>query len=273
MPEHHASYTDVLSKFLDYTSSFSSSQEDAAQSKLSHTIGTVNTAVDIALNHSLDFNDIAECAFIALFHDIGRFPQWEIYHTYVDSRSEQHADIGIRVLFEDGLIQKFLPNITPQQPSYQEIFTAVKFHSSRYVDYSAMSPRERLFTQLIRDADKLDNCRSRLSTPMDVIMHKIGLSIEDMPSSIISQIVFDTFMNSETVNLSDCKTPADFFLAGMAIFFDLVFPYSFSVISDNNWVSTSFDRFCVSDPHHFRDEHTLDQLKQAESLLTKFTTS
>ena len=42
---------------------------------------------------------------IGLLHDIGRFEQVRLYHTFNDGKSVNHAEIGVKILFEDGLIR------------------------------------------------------------------------------------------------------------------------------------------------------------------------
>ena len=45
----------------------------------------------------------------ALFHDIGRFPQWKHYSTFVDSVSEDHALLGLEVLSRHKGFEADLP--------------------------------------------------------------------------------------------------------------------------------------------------------------------
>ena len=54
------------------------------------------------------FEDENLAKLIALLHDIGRFEQIRLYHTFSDKDSINHAEFGAKLLFEDGLIRKFV---------------------------------------------------------------------------------------------------------------------------------------------------------------------
>lgn len=56
----------------------------------------------------LSQEDIELAELIGLLHDIGRFEQVRLYHTFVDKDSINHGEYGAKILFEDGLIRKFI---------------------------------------------------------------------------------------------------------------------------------------------------------------------
>ena len=41
----------------------------------------------------------------ALLHDIGRFEQYRRYRTFADSRSENHASLGVKIIKQENLLQ------------------------------------------------------------------------------------------------------------------------------------------------------------------------
>jgi putative nucleotidyltransferase with HDIG domain len=43
---------------------------------------------------------------IGLFHDVGRFRQYETYKTFDDSISVNHATLGAKVLLENNVLQR-----------------------------------------------------------------------------------------------------------------------------------------------------------------------
>lgn len=57
-----------------------------------------------ALNLSEQDKKIA--LIIGLYHDIGRFEQDKLYDTYNDIKKFDHADYGVKVLFEQNLIKQ-----------------------------------------------------------------------------------------------------------------------------------------------------------------------
>ena len=54
---------------------------------------------------SKEDQDLAEL--IGLLHDIGRFEQVRLYHTFSDKISIDHGQKGVEVLFADKWIRKF----------------------------------------------------------------------------------------------------------------------------------------------------------------------
>ena len=76
--------------------------------KIKHSYRVIDVAEDIAKSLKLTEEDITLAKLIALLHDIGRFEQIRIYNTFSDKDSIDHADFGVKVLFEDNLIRNFI---------------------------------------------------------------------------------------------------------------------------------------------------------------------
>lgn len=88
---------------------------------------------------------------IGLLHDIGRFEQIKNYNSYDDSNNMDHADYGVFLLFEKGLIKDFWKN----EKDYELIRFAIENHNKLTIP---IIDDERImkFAKLIRDVDKLD---------------------------------------------------------------------------------------------------------------------
>ena len=86
---------------------------------------------------------------IALFHDIGRFEQYARYNTFLDSRSLNHAEFGVKILREKGVLNSL------DASSRELILKAISNHNRatlpRHEDKACL-----FFSRLLRDADKLD---------------------------------------------------------------------------------------------------------------------
>ena len=83
-------------------------QDGSIQLKIRHTYEVVKKSEYIAKELELDKENIELAKVIALLHDIGRFEQIRIYHTFIDKKSINHGELGAKVLFEEGLIRKFI---------------------------------------------------------------------------------------------------------------------------------------------------------------------
>jgi putative nucleotidyltransferase with HDIG domain len=144
---------DKLEKwFDDYVAGFYG--EDAyvnANLKLKedHSKRTCNEMRYLAEELSLSDNQRRVAELIALFHDIGRFRQFVKYRTYNDARSEDHCLLSLKVLRET----KVLEEIVKEEKLLIE--RAIEYHGQRQLP-SDLDGECLLFSQLIRDADKLD---------------------------------------------------------------------------------------------------------------------
>jgi len=86
-----------------------------------------------------------------MLHDIGRFEQMKRYHTFVDSKSKYHGDIGVEILLENNLIDNFCKNDLEKNI----VLKTCKYHGTLEVA-DDLSDKERLIVNIVRDSDKLD---------------------------------------------------------------------------------------------------------------------
>ncbi len=91
--------------------------------------------------------EIAFC--IALLHDVGRFPQFAKYKTYHDRKSVPHAQLSLTAINDNNVLAGFSPT------EQHLITTAIAHHSDRDLPAN-LDKNELLYSQLIRDADKID---------------------------------------------------------------------------------------------------------------------
>ncbi len=76
----------------------------------------------IAEDLNLTSEEAVLAQLIALLHDIGRFEQLRIYNTFRDIDSIDHAELGIKILFKDGIIRNFI-----KETKYDDIiYKAIK---------------------------------------------------------------------------------------------------------------------------------------------------
>jgi len=90
---------------------------------------------------------IAEAA--ALFHDLGRFKQFVKYRTYNDTKSVNHCQLSLKILWERNM----LAGVEEQEKEIIE--KAIEYHGCKELP-SDLDGECLLFSKLLRDADKLD---------------------------------------------------------------------------------------------------------------------
>ena len=223
--------------FNNYVNSFNSDDEVLQQNidiKKVHTYNVCKAIIDIGKSINLKPNDLYLAETIALFHDIGRFEQYARYRTFVDSKSENHAILGINVLRE----KEVLKNLKDSTADF--ILRCILYHNKLELPKNE-SEKCLLFTKLIRDADKSDIFRvvteyyTRTTTEKNPA---IELDLPDSPE--ISGKVYNDLMSEKIVKLEDLKTLNDFKLLQIGWIFDINFIHTFKIIDDNKYLEIIF---------------------------------
>ena len=80
--------------------------------KIEHTYRVMEASKNVAVSLGLDQDEIDLASLIGLLHDIGRFEQLKRYNCFIDSKTIDHALLGVQILFDDNLISKFDIEIT-----------------------------------------------------------------------------------------------------------------------------------------------------------------
>ena len=155
---------------------------------------------------------------IGMLHDIGRFEQIRVVHGYDDHKGLDHGDYGAKMLFEEGLIRDF----TDWTDADGVIRKAVRWHN-KYELPEGLNEDERLYCQIVRDADKLDNFRGFLENDFFSFHEHTP---EEVQGSEISDEIVDCFRRGDTIPFRLIRSAADFFLIPYALYLGLVYPAS-----------------------------------------------
>ena len=75
--------------------------------KIDHIKRVAVISRELAQNLNLNEEQVNLAELIGLFHDIGRFKQAELYNTFNDRISINHAELSVKVLFDENLIENF----------------------------------------------------------------------------------------------------------------------------------------------------------------------
>jgi putative nucleotidyltransferase with HDIG domain len=195
--------------------------------KHNHTYRTCEISEKIcdSLNLSVEQKYIAYL--IALLHDIGRFYQDKMFNTFDDLTSFDHGDYGANILFEDGLIRKFVDD-----DKYNNIIKLSIRNHNKFKIEDGLNDEELLQSKIIRDADKIDiiynvSCLNEIDRYGD--------------ESEISEKLKNDFKNLY-VDSRDIKTNSDKVLAFIGFVYDLNFDYSFKYLKEKNYINMYYDR-------------------------------
>lgn len=136
----------------DYMKSFYCDDQDimfGIQMKEKHTGYVTAHAKALAEHLQLPEHDVQLAELMGLMHDVGRFRQWQLYQTFVDANSEDHADLGVKTIVDLPFYQLL------EEDDQELLLFAIKNHNKKEIA-PAPSKLHLLFAKLLRDADKLD---------------------------------------------------------------------------------------------------------------------
>ncbi len=219
--------------FSDYCKSFYSSNiEDQKNISLKehHTYRVRENIVEIANRLSLDSHQTILSEAIALFHDIGRFSQYEQYKTFRDSVSANHGVLGAETLLKENVLRDLPEN------EQELIIKAVKFHNAFSIPKKG-NKNIIFFIKLIRDADKLDIWRVFIEfyeSPVENRASAVSLELPDIPE--YSKDALSLLNKKQIVPLSRIKTLNDFKLLQLSWLYDLNFKPSFQLFLERDYL-------------------------------------
>ncbi len=204
---------DYYKKFLDYCNKYPYKE---CKYKIDHSVRVSSFALKIAddLNYDDDLKDTVYLS--SLLHDIGRFEQFHRYKTFVDSKSKYHGDIGVEVLINDNLIDKF----TDDSFKKKSCLLTCKYHGTldKLEDNKYYN-----IVKIVRDSDKIDILNNAL-------LGNIELDIGD---DFISSKAIESFNKHELLNLKNKKTKADRFVVWVCFIFDFNYKYTYKYLKES----------------------------------------
>ncbi len=224
--------------FDDYTNRFLCDDEYVNANlklKQDHTKRTCQEIVFLAQELALDDNQTRIAELIALFHDVGRFPQFAKYHTYHDPRSVNHCELGVEVLRTEGILDSL------RDEEKQWVQTAVRYHGCKTLP-SELNGLTLLFGKLIRDADKIDIFRVVLNAyrQYEQDPDNFLLEIELPDESGYTPEVLEAVLNEQLVDYSKLRTLTDGKLCQLGWMYDLNFTASLKRIDQCGFLNELF---------------------------------
>jgi len=236
--------TELKEWFTHYVQTFKYGDRELKQNtilKEEHTLKVCHEMITLAEQLGLNTNERRLAEIIALFHDIGRFEQFARYNTFIDKQSENHAELGVKILKNYGVLNKF-----------EDSIESLIFRTIRYHNRAILPPDETetclFFSKLLRDADKLDIWR----VVTDYYHRRDGkrngaieLDLPDTPG--ISDEVYEDLMNKKIVNIHHMKNLNDFKLLQVGWVFDLNFAATYRAVRSRGYLEKIREVLPVSD--------------------------
>ncbi len=200
------------------------------QLKECHTHRVCNEMRQLAAALKMNETDTLLAETIALFHDVGRFPQFKQYRTYKDTISENHCLLALKVLGE----HRMLANLDDGERAVVE--KAVELHGEK--ELPKLDDRTSHFAKMIRDADKIDifellvkNYRILAEEP-----EKFKWEVEFPDTPECNREIIDAVLNNQRIGYEKLKTVNDAKLLQLGWVFDVYFDYSLKQIYDRGYL-------------------------------------
>lgn len=225
--------------------------------KIIHTDGVVRYMTEICRRMGMPEEERRLAELIALLHDIGRFEQLKQYDSF-ERDTMDHAAYGVRLLFgEQQMIRRFV-----MEDTWDDI---IREAIARHSDFSGYDPaltrRQLLHVQLIRDADKLDNCRVKLEEPIEVLL---GCTAEEVGRQDISPEVWKECQARTSVHLEKRKTKMDYWVSYVAYFFDIAYKETVDIIREERYVERVIGRIPYENPE------TAQKMKELRGIVESY---
>lgn len=171
----------------------------------------------------------------ALFHDMGRFPQYVRWGTFNDRVSDDHGRQGVRAIRRAGVVRELPDRLR------KVVLGAVVLHNRRYLP--AGLPADVDFAvRVVRDADKLDIYPVMLShlEPGGIDNPVVTLGLKD-DAEAVSPKIMEQVSGRGLCNYDDMRYVNDFKLLILSWVYDLNFAHSREQVVGRGYLDRLFD--------------------------------
>lgn len=216
--------------FLLFYTGWNKGQAGKVELKRQHCLRVSELSGKIAGSLRLELEEVALARIIGLLHDLGRFPQLLKFNTYDDTISGDHAAMAIDEMEHASLLQGI-------DPEYAHLIRVAVYQHNKQELPENLSQRERLFCNILRDADKLDNL-DEITSDFSFASKSDQLAQHwNLPRGKgISEGVATAVKSGRTVTWEDLRTFDDFKVMQLSWVYGLNFKASFRILANGRYV-------------------------------------
>ena len=247
----------VINAFAEYVRNYDPSDEKI-KLKIDHTYRVAGLCQRIAESLGLSEPDVDIAWLLGMLHDIGRFEQIRRFGTFNDVQSVDHAEFGADLLFKEGLIRKFAEGYYEEcelarsgDEEAEQIIKNNEHHNkdtgllelairqhNKYRIKEDLTERQRMFCDILRDADKVDIFKVNADIPMEIIY---DVTTEELKNGVITKEVLESFYKKETVLKSVRRSAVDHIVGHISLLFELVYKESYRQAKEQGYVYKLLD--------------------------------
>ena len=195
--------------------------------KIIHSFTVANTCFTIACRLKLNKPKREFAYLVGLFHDIGRFYQWEHYKTYNDRVSVDHGDVGANIMQEINA-----ETLGISQNDKMVLIESIKYHTK---PYRGNDNSVKLFNTIVNNADAFSNVMSVANGAFQISINKDGYNDE----------ILNAFMSMELLLGYKPESKLDIALMSMANTYYVKYDFLRKEIVDNGYIDIMFDNLAL----------------------------
>lgn len=240
--------------FADYVENYNS-KDEKVRLKIEHTYRVAELCEQIAKSSGCSEYEVDLAWLTGLLHDVGRFEQLKNFGTFIDAESIDHAAYGADILFKEGKIRDY---VTGTEEDVL-IENAVRYHSAYRLPES-FDERTIKFSNILRDADKIDILKVNVDFPLEEIYN---VSTEDLRNVEVTKEVMESLQEKHATLRSLKKTSVDHVVGHISLVFELVYPESLRVVMEQGYLEKllSFESW---------NERTKEQFKDIRKIMEEY---
>lgn len=223
----------VLTSFAQSHLTGDPAKDNFINLKLSHSLHVHENAEKIIEGEEIEGKQAEICSLAALYHDIGRFPQFARFGTFNDKESVNHGRQGVLTLRDIDLPSDMSAD------DFRLIRLAIGQHNIKSIKADLADPYATP-VKLVRDADKVDIFRVMVEhfsgdNPDPVVTY----GYDDIPDKY-TPAIYNAVMNGETGDYNLVRYANDFKLLIVGWLNDLHFLTSLRIIHERGNVESIF---------------------------------
>lgn len=220
------------------------------QRKIDHIYRVSEISKKIAIHLGLTEEQIKLAQLIGLLHDIGRFEEYKMS----DKKVFDHGQAGVEILKSNNYIRKYI-----DIDQYDDIiFTAIDEHNE-YKLSEALSEENKLFCEIIRDADKIDIIYEGI-----YIYWQTEEEIEKFENGKLSEKMLEDFYHRKIADKTNKISKTDEIVRFASFIFDMNFKCSLEMLKESDNLSKMIDRF------HYQVPETREEIKKIKQFANDY---
>ncbi|MFR8103808.1 MAG: HD domain-containing protein [Clostridia bacterium] len=237
-------------EFEKYLNQFDTEEENIHR-KILHSYRVEEVSGKLAELIGLEEEQIKLAKLIGLLHDIGRFKQFTIYHTFEDHKSIDHGKLGVQILEKDQYIDCYV------EEKYQNIIKKAIRNHNQYELEEGLTKEQKIYCNLIKDADKLDI----LYEATQIFWKGKEREIE---KEEVSPAVFQIFKVNKLIPNEIKKGQLDYMIGMLSFVYDFNFKETYMILKEKEYISQILSRF------QFKGSPNEGKINEIEKVINKY---